>query len=882
MANTDNISTILKVSLDAEKVSQDLAVLSKRIADVKKDQQDLNEQFKNGEVSAADYNKQMTEMKDELTWLQKEQKGLIATTKLLDDETSKYSDTLNGQRQKLADMQKAYDQMTKAQRESASGQEFLAALKDQSDAVKELEEATGRAQRNVGNYPKALQAMIPGFDKITSILGKMGVTMDGLAQKGGKAFASLGQSVKAFGKAFITPPIIVITAVLSAIMLVVQKVQEAFKKNDDAMTALQKAFAVFKPIGEAVAKVFDWVAQGLAKVATAVAGAVSWVAGKLAPSYKKAADEAQLLVERQDKLEDSERNYQVNSAIRNRKIAELRDKAVQADKYSVEERRKALQRSLELEQENLKEQKIIARERLKILETEAKLNSDTSDEMKNKIAEARAAMYQADEAYLNGKRKIDRQLQSFDKEEKSRAQAAAAEARRKRQEQERAEKEYQDFVIKTRRETEDALLSLETDQEKREIEQAKRAGERTVEDLQVKLSRLKKTDLAAREALQKLIEATEQATQNKITAIQIKSANERESKEREIAKKRAELGVKDTEQLAQMRYDAAQEEYERLQALTDEQIKALYSSQLEYENALVDAETNAYNTREVLAAEHYNKTAQRLKDSYDARMAAIDNEYVLAELEAEQKQAEYDNLLAMDEETKRALFENEEAYAKAVADSRQALSNSIAKQIQSRIKSVGELGNAFNDLSSALEGYADENEDAAKAQKAFALAGILMNQAQSISTGALAVAKGVSSAAEITFPANIPAIISIVAQIGAMIAGVMSSITQAKQIFAEANDAGNFAGGGTIKGNSYTGDKLIAHVNSGEGIYTGTQANNLLQEIANNPSRGGLDYEALGATMAAAVAAQPAPVMVLKELADAQDKVSTFNEIASI
>lgn len=875
-------STILDVKLDAGKVAQDLQDLITRIAALKAQQKELNEEIKAGNDVDGKYAEQLIRVKDQLAWTEKQAKGLSATTKLLNADTLTYSDSLNGERQKLADMQKAYDQLDRAQRESEGGKAFLEAIKAQSDAVKGLEEDTGRAQRNVGNYPKAWGDAIPGLNKATGVLSKMGITMDDLQSKGVKAFSGLGQSVKSFGKAFITPPIIVITAVLSAIMLVVQKVQEAFKKNDDAMTALQKAFAVFKPIGEAVAKVFDWVAQGLAKVATAVAGAVSWVADKLAPGYKKAADEAQLLVDRQDKLEESERNYQVNSAIRNRKIAELRDKAVQADKYSVQERRKALQKALELEQENLKEQKIIARERLKILETEAKLNSDTSDEMKNKIAAARAAMYQADEAYLNGKRKIDKQLQSFDKEEQSRAQAAAAEAKRKRQEQERAEKEYQDFVIKTRRETEDALLSLETDQEKREIEQAKRAGERTVEDLQVKLNRLKKTDIAAREALQKLIEATEQATQNKITAIQIKSANERESKEREIAKKRAELGVKDTEQLAQMRYDAAQAEYERLQALTDEQIEALYGSQLEYENALVDAETNAYNTREALAAEHYNKNAQRLKDSYDARMAAIDNEYVLAELEVEQKQAEYDNLLAMDDETKRALFENEEAYEKAVAESQQALNDSVAKQIQTRIKSVGELGNAFNDLSSALEGYADENEDAAKAQKAFALAGILMNQAQSISTGALAVAKGVSSAAEIPFPANLPAIISIVAQIGSMIAGVMSSITQAKQIFAEANEAGNFATGGVVGGSSYTGDKMIAHVNSGEGIYTGAQANNLLQEIANNPSRGGIDYEALGATMAAAVAAQPAPVMVLKELADAQDKVSTYNEIASI
>ena len=96
-----------------------------------------------------------------------------------------------------------------------------------------------------------------------------------------------------------------------------------------------------------------------------------------------------------------------------------------------------------------------------------------------------------------------------------------------------------------------------------------------------------------------------------------------------------------------------------------------------------------------------------------------------------------------------------------------------------------------------------------------------------------------------------------------------------------AKDAGKYAGGGTIPGTSYTGDKLIAHVNSGEGIYTGTQANNLLQEIANNPLRGGASEE-MAAAMAAAVSALPAPVMVLQEFRDFEQKVSTFDELAKI
>ena len=120
------------------------------------------------------------------------------------------------------------------------------------------------------------------------------------------------------------------------------------------------------------------------------------------------------------------------------------------------------------------------------------------------------------------------------------------------------------------------------------------------------------------------------------------------------------------------------------------------------------------------------------------------------------------------------------------------------------------------------------------------------------------------------------------AVIGA-VASVASTITQAKQLLSSSDkDAGKFATGGVVGGSSYNGDRLIAHVNSGEGIYTGSQANNLLQEIANNPARGGFDYSAMAEAMAVAVAAQPAPVMSYQEFTDFQQKVATYNELAKI
>ena len=199
----------------------------------------------------------------------------------------------------------------------------------------------------------------------------------------------------------------------------------------------------------------------------------------------------------------------------------------------------------------------------------------------------------------------------------------------------------------------------------------------------------------------------------------------------------------------------------------------------------------------------------------------------------------------------------------------------------------------FGAMSDLLSQYGEENEAAAKASKAFGIAQIITDQAISIADTAKAISAavaGATSAAASTGPAA-PFVLAgyIAAMVGAVLGAlgsIASTIAQAKQLMSSADtagkDAGRYAGGGTIPGTSYTGDKLIAHVNSGEGIYTGTQANNLLQEIANNPVRGGFDYGQMAEAMAYAVSQQPAPVVVYKELQEFGQKVSTFNEIASV
>lgn len=265
---------------------------------------------------------------------------------------------------------------------------------------------------------------------------------------------------------------------------------------------------------------------------------------------------------------------------------------------------------------------------------------------------------------------------------------------------------------------------------------------------------------------------------------------------------------------------------------------------------ITDEEQQAEELRlldELYKSEEYNHENSLLsEEEYQAARAAIIKRY-----EDERKAATDQRAAEEEERRQRDLAQEQEAF-------------------QQKMDNIRQLGDAFGQLSSSLQGLSDmyaaegeQSEAAAKKQKAFAVGSIIASQAQSIANGAVAVSTGIASASAVPFPANIAAIISVVATIAGVVASVASSIKQAKQVIN--GDAGNYAYGGEVPGRSYTGDKLTAHVNSGEYILPKATTDNLIDTINSGRLGTGIDYDAMAQAMAQAVAAQPAPVMVYTE-----------------
>lgn len=357
--------------------------------------------------------------------------------------------------------------------------------------------------------------------------------------------------------------------------------------------------------------------------------------------------------------------------------------------------------------------------------------------------------------------------------------------------------------------------------------------------------------------------------------------------EEDLARRRYELQVAKNAQSESSVEDLQQEatlyaEMVRKQTDYNNKVRELNAQMTEAENQIkreADAINNTLAGELAYLDEIDKKRAEQLKKDQEEleRLRKIAEEFVDDE--------EIDDVPSVDEVVRAKFGLDEEAikYYNELLESGMsaqerfaAMSEWSAKRAaQSFASAAGSMAGAFNDMANALNEYGKENRKAQAAAKAFALAGILASQAQSIAEGALAISAGIAQSQSVPFPANLAAIATTTATIFGLITSTASSFAQAKQLLS--NDAGAFEQGGIIGGTSYSGDKLTARVNSREMVLTQEQQANLFR-MANNPTAMGFDYEAL----ASAMAAQPAPVMDYTEFKQFEQKVSNYNEITKI
>ena len=818
---------ILDIQLDKGSVNADLRATLESLKALKNEQKELTKAIKEGNDVDGEMSARLLDLKSQIKYTEAQAKGLAATQRVLTADGKKYEDTLNGQRQKLADMQSAYDAMDKEMRDSEGGKAFLAQIKEQHDAVLGLEGATGRMQRNVGNYGESIKGVIPSVDKFDAVLNKMGTSMNDLQQGVGTASKSIVSHFATIGKALITPPLGIIVAILTGIMLIFSKVASAIKKNDDAMTNLQVAFSAFKPIATAIGKIFEGIGVALSKVAVGIANVVTKISSALIPGFEEASKKVTEYILAVDALEETQRQYTVQNAKDAQEIAKYR--AIASESTDLEERKKALQSAIALEEEIARRNVEIATKTLELRKEQARQEVDTTDETKNEIARLEAEKIQAETDYYNKKREMAAQIREINNkinaENAKNHQEYIKRLEEQRKAQEEAEKARQEALKASlenekaiRQQMEDFKASLIKDAGERELVEMQLAGSREIEELKKRLETEKNLTEKGRAILNQLIidKQTELDTQLK----------------------------------------------EKADAIAEERINA-----------------------EMQRIAEQEQTKLELKKAIAEENSAEMLELQLEELELQQ-QAELENTI-LNEEDKYLIVEKYEKLKQALVEETAKKNEEQATQMKAQLSSAMQsmaknASSAFGQMSELLEGYGEENEKASKAAKAFALMQLATDQAISISQTARAIVEAVEAATQAAAKTGPLAPVMIAVYIAEMVglvlgavAGQVASIKQAKGILS----GEKFESGGIVGGTSFSGDKVVAHVNSGEMILNREQQTRLF-DMANYG--GGFDYSGLTQALTQAVASLPSPTLQYQEFKDFQSSVQRVTKIAEL
>lgn len=173
MANTNTKQVILDIQLSYKQLIDGALQIQKELDKIAIEQTKLNGAYKAGEVTLEEYDRQMIAINAETKRLKDAYRDV---TKEIDANLKKeeaQNGSLKQMRQELKLLIKAYDEMSAAERDSAAGTEQQQKIQALQKELKELEGATGRFQRNVGDYRNAIQEAINGTVPLKTVLKEL-------------------------------------------------------------------------------------------------------------------------------------------------------------------------------------------------------------------------------------------------------------------------------------------------------------------------------------------------------------------------------------------------------------------------------------------------------------------------------------------------------------------------------------------------------------------------------------------------------------------------------------------------------------------------------------------------------------------------------------
>lgn len=367
----------------------------------------------NGKKTLRELQKEIKGLKEELldmeagsekasyaaTELAQKEAMLKASMKGAADAAGTLNNSYNGlvaQMSQLKSAQKAIDLSNEAGRkEYARLAEQINGLNNQ---LKDLDAQNGVFGRNVGNYVGALKEW-------GGAMGSVGNNIMGVADK---------------GKLLLANPWV---ALIGAIVSVVMKLADQFKRSEERMDALKVATASFQPIIDTLNKGFSMLADVISNVmgkaldtltsgvqkAAKILDKLGKAFGKewnLEDSFVLASEAAKQLAADENAYAKHKREFAKEEAQIELEVSALRDKVAQKDKYTNEERLAFLDQAIAKEKKVAADRLKLAQENLKLMEQQAA--RDDNDAAANEaLAQAQIEVTKAKQSLYQTTRQLN-------------------------------------------------------------------------------------------------------------------------------------------------------------------------------------------------------------------------------------------------------------------------------------------------------------------------------------------------------------------------------------------------------------------------------------------------------------------------------------------
>lgn len=497
---TQKLEKILEIKVDVGQAIQGITNLNKIIDEQRAYQKALREEIKRMTETEGENSDVVIELQNAYVLSQQKvkdyQSQVAGLSKTVQNQLKIEREQIGSNTQlraQLSNLTKAYDELSKEEREAAQGVELKNKINEVTDALKNSEEATQRYYRNVGNYENAIKNSLGLNSKFGQTLQNVAdVTSNGA----GPALKGMATATADVGKQMLKLMANPIVAFLAGVAAAVMAVVNGIKSSEENTAKLSKVTSSFQPV-------LDLITKGFQAFAGIVLDAATWI-GKLTNGVMKWLEKAPLIgdnikainaeSERYNKLAEDKyqldlrnRNLEVESAKTARDVAELRTKAKDRERYTDEERLSFIQEANRLETQIADEKKAAAEERLRILQEEAKATSNTK-EINDEIAKATAAVYQAETEYNTKIRELLERENTIKNEIAANDKARAEESKKTNEQRLADQEKYNAELDQAIRDTEDMLIELLEEGAIKEEELERTRYERQIQAIQDKQS----------------------------------------------------------------------------------------------------------------------------------------------------------------------------------------------------------------------------------------------------------------------------------------------------------------------------------------------------------------------------------------------------------